>query len=63
MTKLKIDGLRQAGHAVAARDVGADYLGFVFVHGVRRQLSEEVGREIIEEYRRLAGPDGPRIVA
>ena len=62
MTTLKICGLREVGHALAARDAGADFLGFNFVHGVRRQLFEEVGREIIEEYRRLAGADGPCLV-
>ena len=62
MTKLKICGLREAGHALAARAAGADFLGFNFVHGVRRQLSEDAGREVIEEYRRLAGPGGPRLV-
>ena len=62
MTKLKICGLREAGHALAAGEAGADYLGFNFVHGVRRQLSEEAGQRVIEEYRRLAGPGGPRIV-
>ena len=62
MTKLKICGLREAGHALAAKKSGADFLGFNFVHGVRRQLSEEAGRDVIEEYRRLAGPGGPRIV-
>ena len=62
MTKLKICGLREAGHALTARRAGADFLGFNFVHGVRRQLSEEAGREVIEEYRRLAGPGGPPVV-
>ncbi len=62
MTRLKICGLRQADHALAARAAGADFLGFNFVPGVRRQLSEEAGREVIEDYRRRAGHGGPSLV-
>ncbi len=62
MIKLKIDGLRQTDHALAAREAGADFLGFVFVPGVRRQLSEEVAREVIEDYRQRAGHGGPSLV-
>ena len=62
MTKLKICGLRQSDHALAAREAGADFLGFVFVPGVRRQLSEEAAREVIEDYRRRAGHGGPSLV-
>ncbi len=62
MTRLKIDGLRQSDHALAAREAGADFLGFVFVPGVRRQLSEEAAREVIEDYRRRAGHGGPSLV-
>ena len=62
MTRLKICGLRQADHALAAREAGADFLGFVFVPGVRRQLSEEAAREVIEDYRRRAEHGGPSLV-
>ncbi len=62
MTRLKICGLRQADHALAAREAGADFLGFNFVPGVRRQLSEEAAREVIEDYRRRAGYGGPSLV-
>ena len=62
MTGFKICGLREAGHAVAAADAGADYLGFVFVPGVRRQLSIEQAEAVIKEYRRLRGSGGPKLV-
>ena len=62
MTRLKICGLRQADHALAARKAGADFLGFNFVPGVRRQLSEEAAREVIEDYRRRSGDGGPSLV-
>ncbi len=62
MTRLKICGLRQADHALAAREAGADFLGFNFVPGVRRRLSEEAGHKVTEEYRRAAGHGGLSLV-
>ncbi len=62
MTRFKVCGLRSLGHALVAADAGADFLGFVFVHGVRRQIGEEQAAAIIGEYRRLRGDDGPRLV-
>ena len=62
MTRLKICGLRELGHVLAAADAGADFLGFVFVPGVRRQLSEERAGAIIREHRRLRGSGGPQLV-
>ena len=62
MTKLKICGLRELDHALAAADAGADFLGFNFVPGVRRQISEERARAIIREYRHLRGNGGPSLV-
>ena len=62
MTKFKICGLRETGHAVVAADSGADLLGFNFVHGVRRQLSEERGQAVISGYRALRGDGGPKLV-
>ena len=68
MTVFKICGLRYAGDAAAAVEAGADFLGFVFVEGVRRQLSPERGANVIAELRespswtaRAAG-DRPKIV-
>ena len=62
MTKFKICGLRSANHAVAAADTGADFLGFVFVPEVRRQLLAEQARNIIQDYRRVNGNGGPKLV-
>ncbi|NQW20450.1 MAG: phosphoribosylanthranilate isomerase [Chloroflexi bacterium] len=50
-TRIKICGLRSASAAIVASDAGADYLGFVFVEGVRRQLNVEDGAQIIADYR------------
>lgn len=51
ITRIKICGLRSAGAATVASNAGADFLGFVFVEGVRRQLQPEEGAQIIAEYR------------
>ena len=62
MMKFKICGLREVGHALVAAETGADFLGFVFVPGVRRQLSEQEGCAVIHEYRRRWGSGGPKLV-
>ncbi len=49
--RFKICGMRDSGSALTAAAHGADMLGFVFVNGVRRQLTPERGAEIIGEYR------------
>jgi len=50
-TQIKICGLRSAEAASAASECGADFLGFVFVDGVRRQLQPDEAAQIINEYR------------
>ena len=62
MTKLKICGLSDVSRAVAATEAGADFLGFVFVPGVRRLLTEDRARQIIQQYLKLKGSGGPRLV-
>ena len=62
MTKFKICGLMDVQHAVVAAEAGADFMGFNFVPGVRRQLSEEQARAIIQKYRRIKGNGGPKLV-
>ncbi len=53
MTMLKICGLRDAQNAVVAAGAGADFLGFNFVPGVRRQISVEHAKGVIREYRQM----------
>ena len=62
MTLFKIDGLRELEHALVAADSGADFIGFVFVPGVRREVSPEHARKVIEEFRRLRNADAPKVV-
>ena len=56
-TIFKICGLKDAAAATVAAKSGADFLGFVFVEGVRRQLSPERGAEAIAEFRSALAPD------
>ena len=62
MTRLKICGLRDVDSTLVAAEAGADFLGFNFVPGVRRQLPVERARDIIIDYRRRRGGSGPRLV-
>jgi len=48
MTKFKICGLRDVYHAIVAADAGADFLGFNFVEGVRRQLQPDEAEDLIK---------------
>ncbi len=49
--RVKICGLRSASASIAASDAGANYLGFNFIEGVRRQIQPEDGKQIIADYR------------
>jgi len=62
MTRLKICGLKELSHLFAASDAGADFLGFVFVPGVRRQLDIEWAKDVIKNYRQSRGLGGPELV-
>ncbi|MEE2884254.1 MAG: phosphoribosylanthranilate isomerase [Chloroflexota bacterium] len=62
MTEFKICGIAKTEHAIAARTYGACWIGFVFVPGVRREISVEKVKDIIAQYRDLTGPGGPGIV-
>jgi len=62
MTLIKICGLRQPEHAVAAAEAGADLLGMVFVPGVRRRIAVEQAREIVQTVRGQRGPNAPKLV-
>ncbi|MQF70370.1 phosphoribosylanthranilate isomerase [SAR202 cluster bacterium AD-812-D07_MRT_10900m] len=58
-TRIKICGLRSADAAVAASNAGADYLGFNFVDGVRRQLQPDQGAQIVSDYKRNRDSSNP----
>ena len=62
MTRFKICGLRTVEHALAAADAGADFLGFNFVEGVRRQLQPDEAADIIDRYRSRYAQVGPLLV-
>lgn len=49
--KVKIDGLRDGEAAIEAAQSGADFLGFVLVEGVRRQLTPFQAQEVVRNYR------------
>ena len=51
MTKLKLCGIQNVDSALAAAESGADFLGFVFVHGVRRQVTSQQAASIIDDVR------------
>ena len=48
--------------AAVATEAGADYLGFVFVPNVRRQLLPETGKKIVSEYKNKYQDAGPKLV-
>lgn len=54
MTRVKICGLSEAEHALAAAGAGADFLGVIFASSLRQVTPEKV-REIVEAVRRLPG--------
>ena len=62
MTLFKICGLKDSQNALVARENGASFLGFVFVHGVRRELSLDLAIQILNEYRNESGRGGPALV-
>jgi len=53
VTKVKICGIMEAEHALAAANAGADFIGMVFAPS-RRQISPEAGQEIVSALRRLS---------
>ncbi len=62
MIRFKICGLRDVDSALVAADAGAEFLGFAFVHGVRRQLTLEQGQAIIPRVADEMGEDRPGLV-
>lgn len=62
MTKVKICGLKKIEHAIIAAESGADFLGFVFVEGVRRAISPKLATEIIIEFRKIHKRASPKLI-
>ena len=54
MTHVKICGLRQPEHAIAAVEAGADMLGFIFYPPARRYVDPSLAREIADAVGRRA---------
>ncbi|MBI3977392.1 MAG: phosphoribosylanthranilate isomerase [Chloroflexi bacterium] len=56
MLRVKICGITQPEHGVAAAEAGADYLGFVFVPGTRRYLQPAAAGQVIAAVRAALAP-------
>lgn len=59
---IKICGLRELEHALAAAEAGADLLGVVFVPGVRRRITVERARAVVQAVREARGGNAPKFV-
>lgn len=62
MTRFKICGLRDPANAQVAVESGANFIGMVFVPGVRREITPDRALEIIAAVRAKPGSKGPRLV-
>jgi len=62
LIKVKICGLKKVEHALIAAELGADFLGFVFVEGVRRQISAFDAHELIKQLKENYTNKLPKLV-
>ena len=62
MTYAKICGLRDPASLRVAAEAGADFVGVVFVPGVRRRVSLEHAQEMLEGFRQGPQDVRPRVV-
>ena len=53
MTNVKICGLRTLSDATIAIQEGADFIGFVFVQNVTRQINVSTAKKIIKQIKLL----------
>ena len=58
MTRVKICGIREEVHALAAVEAGADFVGFVFTP-TRRQVSPAKAREIVDTVKKSSSAIKP----
>jgi len=58
MTRIKICGIREEVHALAAVEAGADFIGFVFAP-TRRQVSPAKAREIVDTVKKSSSAIKP----
>ena len=61
MLQVKIDGIRELGHALTAAHADADYIGLVFVPERRRRVAPDMAWEIVVGIRDGC-PKPPRVV-
>ncbi len=62
MTRIKICGITRADDALCAAELGADYLGFIFVESSPRFISPERVAEIAAAVRERMGEQTPKMV-
>ncbi|MBR61260.1 MAG: N-(5'-phosphoribosyl)anthranilate isomerase [Dehalococcoidia bacterium] len=62
MTKVKICGLKKLEHMLTVTELGADFLGFVFVEGVRREISPDDAHGLINQLKQNYTGKLPKLV-
>ncbi|MSP78371.1 MAG: phosphoribosylanthranilate isomerase [Dehalococcoidia bacterium] len=59
---VKICGLREPAHALAAAESGADLLGMIFVPSTRRYITPDQARAIVQAVRKARGANAPKLI-